>query len=55
MGDWSKEAAQGHAASPDKIDQMRAEIGEIFAIADATSKRNPVRQEKMAVGEIDLF
>lgn len=55
MGDWSKEAAQGHAAAPDKIDKMRAEIGEIFAIADATSKRNPVRQEKMAVGEIDLF
>ena len=55
MGDWSEEAAQGHAASPDKIDKMRAEIGEIFAIADATSKRNPVRQEKMTVGEIDLF
>jgi methyl-accepting chemotaxis protein len=55
MGDWSKEAAQGHAASPDKIDKMRAEISEIFAVAEATSKRNPVRQEKMAVGEIDLF
>ncbi|HUX89141.1 MAG TPA: methyl-accepting chemotaxis protein [Gallionellaceae bacterium] len=55
MGDWSKEAAQGHAASPDKIDRMRAEIGEIFAKADAMGRRNPVRQEKMAVGEIDLF
>jgi methyl-accepting chemotaxis protein len=55
MGDWSKEAAQGHAASPDKIDKMRAEIGVIFANADAMGKRNPVRQEKMAVGEIDLF
>jgi methyl-accepting chemotaxis protein len=55
MGDWSKEAAQGHAASPDKIDRMRAEIGEIFSKAEALSARNPVRQEKMATGDIDLF
>lgn len=55
MGEWSKESAQGHAASPDKIDQMRAEIGEIFAKTDAIGKRNPVRQKKMEVGEIDLF
>lgn len=55
MGDWSKEAAQGHAASPNKIGKMRAEIGEIFAKAEALSARNPVRQEKMATGDIDLF
>lgn len=55
MGDWSKEAAQGRAASPGKIEKMRAEIGEIFTHADAVGKRNPVRQEKMAVGDIDLF
>lgn len=55
MGDWSKEAAQGRAASFDKIDKMRAEIGDIFAGADALGLRNPVRQEKMAIGEIDLF
>jgi len=55
MGDWSKEAAQGHAASPDKIEKMRAEIGEIFTQADTLGARNPVRQEKMATGDIDLF
>lgn len=55
MGDWSIEAAQGRAASPDKIEKMRAEIGDIFAGADAMGKSNPVRQEKMAIGEIDLF
>jgi methyl-accepting chemotaxis protein len=55
MGEWSNEAAQGRAASPDKIEKMRAEIGDIFASADAMGKRNPVRQEKMAIGEIDLF
>ena len=55
MGDWSKEAAQGRAASPGKIEKMRAEISDIFAKADAMGKRNPVRQEKMETGEIDLF
>ena len=55
MGEWSNEAAQGRAASPDKIDKMRAEIGEIFSRADAMGKRNPVRQEKMETGDIDLF
>lgn len=55
MGDWSKEAEQGRAASPDKIDKMRAEIGDIFSKADTLGARNPVRQEKMATGDIDLF
>ena len=55
MGEWSEEASQGHAASPDKIDKMRAEISEIFTNADAMGKRNPVRQDKMAVGDVDLF
>ncbi len=55
MGDWSKEASQGHAASLDRIDKMRTEISDIFAMADAMGKRNPVRQEKMKTGDIDLF
>lgn len=55
MGDWSKEAEQGRAASPTKIVKMRSEINEIFADVEALGKRNPVRQEKMAVGDIDLF
>lgn len=55
MGEWSNEAAHGHAAAPDRIDKMRAEIGDIFSSADAVSRRNPVRQEKMATGDIDLF
>ena len=55
MGEWSNEAAQGHAASLDKIDKMRLEISDIFSNADAMGKRNPVRQEKMETGDIDLF
>jgi methyl-accepting chemotaxis protein len=55
MGEWSKEAAQGRAASPGKSVKMRAEIDDIFAKADTMGKRNPVRQEKMQTGDIDLF
>lgn len=55
MGEWSNEAAQGNAASPDKIDLMRTEINGIFAKTDALGKRSPVRQDKMEVGDIDLF
>lgn len=55
MGEWSNEAAQGRAASLDKIEKMREEIKEIFSKADAMGKRNPVRQEKMEIGDIDLF
>jgi methyl-accepting chemotaxis protein len=40
MGDWSKEAEQGIAATPDKIDKMHAEIGTIFAMIDTTDKHN---------------
>jgi methyl-accepting chemotaxis protein len=55
IGDWSLEASRGQAAARENIDQMREEIGEIFALADEKSKHKPVRQEKMVTGEIDLF
>jgi methyl-accepting chemotaxis protein len=55
MGDWSIEAAQGHAAEPEKINAMRDEIGNIFAEADAMASRKPVRQDKLGNGEVDLF
>ena len=55
MGEWSTEVALDNEISHDKINKIRAEVGEIFALADALDKRNPVRQEKMTTGEIDLF
>ena len=55
MGEWSKEAELVREDSPEKISEMRTEIGEIFVKADALGQRNPVRQQKMAVGDIDLF
>jgi methyl-accepting chemotaxis protein len=55
MGDWSVAAAQEGQASPEKIEKMREEIGEIFAQVDKMENRNPVRQQKMEIGDIDLF
>ncbi len=55
LGEWSNEAAQGHAASHLKIEKMRAEIGDIFAKSEKMGNRNPVRQDKMETGDIDLF
>jgi len=55
LGEWSNEAAQGHAASQQKIEKMRAEISDIFAKSEKMSNRNPVRQDKMETGDIDLF
>ena len=55
MGEWSTEVALDNEISHDKINKIRAEVGEIFALADALDKRNPVRQKKMTTGEIDLF
>jgi len=55
MGEWSEAAEKGDQSSPVKITKMRAEIGEIFAKADTMENRNPVRQNKMATGDIDLF
>jgi methyl-accepting chemotaxis protein len=55
LGEWSKEAAQGRAASHSRIEKMRAEISDIFATSDEMGNRNPVRQDKMETGGIDLF
>ncbi|HEU0186379.1 MAG TPA: methyl-accepting chemotaxis protein [Gallionellaceae bacterium] len=55
LGEWSKEAAQGRAASRNRIEKMRAEIADIFAKSDEAGNRNPVRQAKMETGGIDLF
>lgn len=39
MGEWSNEAVQGRPASPDKIENMKNEISDIFSNADSGSKR----------------
>lgn len=55
LGEWSNEAANGHAASRNKIEKMRDEISDIFAKSEEMGNRNPVRQDKMETGDIDLF
>ena len=55
LGEWSKQAQQGQAASLERISQMRSEINDIFADAERLSERSPVQQNKLESGEIDLF
>jgi methyl-accepting chemotaxis protein len=55
LGEWANEAQQAHAASPERISQMRQEINDIFAAAEQLSARSPVRQDKLESSDIDLF
>jgi len=55
LGEWSKQAQQGQAASIERISQMRSEINDIFADAERLSERSPVQQNKLESGAIDLF
>jgi methyl-accepting chemotaxis protein len=55
MGQWANEAQQAEKASPERIAQMRQEIGDIFAAAEQLSARSPVRQDKLESSDIDLF
>ncbi len=55
LGQWANEAQQAHAASPERISQMRKEINDIFAAAEQLSARSPVRQDKLESSDIDLF
>jgi methyl-accepting chemotaxis protein len=55
LGDWSEQAQQGHAASLERISQMRTEINDIFAEAERLSERSPVQQSKLESSDIDLF
>jgi len=55
LGEWASEAQQGHAASAERISQMRQEINDIFSEAERLSERSPVRQDKLESSDIDLF
>lgn len=55
IGEWTNATAEKRADSPNKINEMRTEISGIFDKAEAMGQRKPVRQQKMAIGEIDLF
>ena len=55
IGDLARDEQNGKLASPDETSRVSQEIVEIFKRANQVSQRNPVRQEHMQSGDIDLF
>jgi methyl-accepting chemotaxis protein len=55
FGAWSNEALGNTTVSPDRIDQMRREVNEVFEHTEKVGNRNPVRQDKMDTGDVELF
>jgi len=55
MGALAQEEQGGKSTSLAEADGVRQEITEIFKRANETCERNPVRQEHMQSGDIDLF
>ena len=55
MGTLAQEEKNGKATSATEVEVVHKEITEIFKRANETCQRNPVRQEHMQSGDIDLF
>ena len=55
MGDVAKQEQSGVVVSQQEIVKVLQEIVEVFERADRLSSRNPVRQEHMQSGDIELF
>jgi methyl-accepting chemotaxis protein len=55
FGAWSNEALGNTNVSPDRIDQMRREVNEVFEHTEHIGKKNPVRQDRMDTGDVELF
>jgi len=55
IGDLAQEEQSGKPTSADATDRVRQQVVEIFKKANQVSQRNPVRQEHMQSGDIDLF
>jgi len=55
IGDLAQEEQSGKLTSPDAAERVRQQVIEIFKNANQVSQRNPVRQEHMQSGDIDLF
>lgn len=55
IGDQAQNEQNGVVASPDETSRVSQQIVEIFNRAKQVSQRNPVRQEHMQSGDIDLF
>ena len=55
MGVLAQEEKDGKTTSIAEADGIRQEIAEIFKRANEVCERNPVRQEHMQSGDVDLF
>ena len=55
MGALAQEEKNGKATSSAEVDGVRQEITEIFKRTNEVCERNPVRQEHMQSGDVDLF
>jgi methyl-accepting chemotaxis protein len=55
FGTWSSEALGSTSVSPDKIEQMRSEVNEVFEQTEDHGRKNPVRQGSMTTGDVELF
>jgi methyl-accepting chemotaxis protein len=55
IGEMAQDEQNGKFISADEAERARQKIVEIFSHANAVSQRNPVRQEQMQSGDIDLF
>lgn len=55
IGELAQAEQGGKFITPEETDRIRQQIVEIFSEANQVSQRNPVRQEHMQSGDIDLF
>ena len=55
IGDLAQDEQNGQLASTEDANRVSQKIVEIFKNANQVSQRNPVRQEQMQSGDIDLF
>jgi methyl-accepting chemotaxis protein len=55
IGGLAEREHGGMVISQAEIDRVRQEMSEVFAGAERVSARNPVRQDKMESGDIELF
>ena len=55
MGEVAKQEQGGVTVSRQEVESASREISEVFERADHLSSRNPVRQEHMQSGDIELF
>jgi methyl-accepting chemotaxis protein len=55
IGEWSENSRHGEHATLELKDRMLEEIGVLLSRANETSKKNPVRQDSMDSGGVELF